>query len=111
MNQTGEILLGLQKLGYRLRSLLVVHDELEKPFGALQLKDGGSARGHNGLRSLMRYGDMFWRIRFGIGRPENKEDVPDYVLEPFTRAEEEKLPALIAEAIQLIELAIVSEKE
>ena len=90
MNNSGEVIPQLKKKGIECDQILVVHDELEKPFGKTQVKQGGSHRGHNGLRSLMaRCGDLFWRIRCGIGRPENKEDVPDYVLDVFQQTIEE----------------------
>lgn len=84
MNNSGKVIPSLLKNGNTIENLLVVHDELEKPFGSVTEKQGGSHKGHNGLRSLIQYcGADFMRIRCGIGRPNNKEDVPDYVLEPF----------------------------
>ncbi len=90
MNNSGEIIPFLQKKGIKSEEIMVVHDELEKSFGSLTLKYGGSHKGHNGLRSLMGYcsGD-FWRLRFGIGRPENKAQVSDYVLSKFTQSNDE----------------------
>lgn len=85
MNESGRVIPFLLKKGMRADNLLVVHDELEKPFGSLAMNRGGSARGHNGLRSIMGViGPDFVRLRFGIGRPEHKEEVGDYVLERFT---------------------------
>jgi peptidyl-tRNA hydrolase, PTH1 family len=54
-----------------LSELVVLHDELDLPFGALRLKRGGGAAGHNGLRSIMQHcgGPEFARLRVGIGRP------------------------------------------
>lgn len=109
MNSSGDVAPFLKKQGIKTEEILVVHDELEKRFGAISVKQSGSARGHNGLRSLIeRLGDTFWRVRFGIGRPENKADVGDYVLSNFTKQEEEQLPALIEEAVQTIERSILN---
>jgi PTH1 family peptidyl-tRNA hydrolase len=96
MNNSGRIALFLQKKGIKSNEILVVSDELEKKFGVVQICFGGSARGHNGIKSLIgAIGEGFWRLRFGIGRPENKTDVPNYVLSNFTNEEEQQLPALI----------------
>ncbi len=86
MNESGKVIPALQKKGIKAENILVVHDELEKPFGAIVFKQGGSHRGHNGLRSLISVaGPDFLRLRFGVDRPENKEDVPDYVLHKFSQ--------------------------
>jgi PTH1 family peptidyl-tRNA hydrolase len=64
--------------------MLVVHDELDLPFGTIRLKVGGGHAGHNGLRSIMAElgsGD-FVRLRVGIGRPQ-KGDVAGFVLQDF----------------------------
>ncbi len=84
MNNSGEILKYLQKQGINLENLLVVHDEIDFTFGKIALKDGGSARGHNGLRSLIACGgQIFLRLRCGVGRPDNVEDVGDFVTAKF----------------------------
>jgi peptidyl-tRNA hydrolase, PTH1 family len=102
MNSSGTIIPSLLKQGVKAENILVVHDELEKPFGKVDLKIGGSHRGHNGLRSIMGMcGADFMRLRFGIGRPENKEDVPNYVLSNFSR--DENIEELINEAVKVIE--------
>ena len=86
MNVSGKVVPFLQKKGIKVENMLVVHDELEKPFGSVAFKMGGSACGHNGLRSIISMaGPDFLRLRFGIGRPEHKEDVGDYVLHIFEK--------------------------
>lgn len=103
MNSSGEVLPFLTKKGINAENLLVVHDELELPFGSIKLKTGGSAKGHNGLKSIISYiGDAFHRIRFGIDRPANREVVPNYVLSKFTETEDVLL-TVIEEAVDLIE--------
>lgn len=103
MNDSGAVIPFLQKKGIKAEQILVVHDELEKPFGSLAFKIDGSHRGHNGLRSIIAAcGPQFMRLRFGIGRPENKEDVPNYVLQPFDQ-ERTIIEQKIAEAVALIE--------
>ncbi len=103
MNNSGKVIPGLLKKGITADNILVVHDELEKKLGKIDIKCGGSARGHNGLRSIINIiGKDFWRLRFGIGRPEEKSDVGNYVLRPFLPPEEEAVQDLIPQAIQLI---------
>ena len=72
--------------------ILVVHDELELAQGFVSLKWSGGLGGHNGLRStktVLGTAD-FWRLRFGIGRPENPNiGVADYVLSRFTDEQQE----------------------
>lgn len=76
---------GSYKLG--LERVLVVHDEIDLPFGEVRSRLGGGLAGHNGLKSLraeLGSGD-FWRVRVGVGRPENTdpEIVSSYVLGRF----------------------------
>lgn len=102
MNSSGKIIPSLAKQGIKAENILVVHDELEKPFGKVETRVGGSHRGHNGLRSIMEQcGADFHRLRFGIGRPENKEDVPHYVLSNFSKTED--IGPIIDTAIEIIE--------
>ena len=72
-----------------LEHLVLVHDELDLPYGWCRLKRGGGDNGHNGLRSVrgaLGTGD-FCRVRFGVGRPPGRQDAADFVLSPFTAAE------------------------
>lgn len=109
MNSSGQIMPQLQKQGIKPENMLVVHDELELPFGQIKTKFGGSHRGHNGLRSIIAVsGDQFWRLRIGIGRPDNKDDVPDYVLQPFSEKKED-VELVIAKATEMIEELIKGE--
>jgi PTH1 family peptidyl-tRNA hydrolase len=77
--------------------LVVVHDELDIPFGAVRLKLGGGDNGHNGLRSITQaLGTRdFYRVRFGIGRPPGRMDPAVFVLRDFSTAERKDLPFLI----------------
>jgi peptidyl-tRNA hydrolase, PTH1 family len=82
--------------------LVVLHDELDIPFGEVRLKVGGGHAGHNGLRSIMASagaGD-FGRIRLGIGRPppEFRGEVASFVLSSFASEERAALPDLIKKA-------------
>lgn len=73
------------------------------PLWQVKIKIGGSHKGHNGLRSIMvACGDAFARLRLGIGRPENRDVVSDYVLGNFKEPKEE-VERLIDEACLIIE--------
>jgi peptidyl-tRNA hydrolase, PTH1 family len=86
-----------------LERTIAVHDEIDLPFGEIQVRQGGGLAGHNGLKSLKRgFGDPeFWRVRVGVGRPDSTdpEIVSAYVLGKFRepRAEVEDLVARAAE--------------
>src|SRR5882672_4105100 len=84
---------------------IVVHDELDVPFGRLKLAAGGGAGGHNGIRSLIaELGTPdFARVRVGIDRPPPAWQGADYVLANFTGAEQKELPALIDLAAAAVE--------
>ena len=88
--------------------LVVIHDELDIPFGALRLKLGGGDNGHNGLRSITQaLGTRdYYRVRFGIGRPPGRMDAADYVLRDFTAAERKDLPLFIERGADATETLI-----
>ncbi|HZF49094.1 MAG TPA: aminoacyl-tRNA hydrolase [Polyangiaceae bacterium] len=88
------------------RETVVIHDELDLPFGEVRLKLGGGHAGHNGLRSLMAHlgtGD-FGRVRFGIGRPPPafRGEVADFVLSGFDPVERAKLPDSLKVAVESV---------
>ncbi len=85
MNSSGRVLGVLAKKGIKPEEILVVHDEIELPFGKVKYKFSGSHKGHNGLRSIIEViGKDFGRLRLGVGRPDDAEHVPDYVLSNFS---------------------------
>jgi PTH1 family peptidyl-tRNA hydrolase len=91
-----------------VEDILVIHDELDLPFGRLQLKAGGGTGGHNGLKSSVQSlgADGFIRLRFGIGKPEGpngKERVADYVLSNFDDGERRQLEEFIGRALDMAE--------
>ena len=85
--------------------IVVVHDELDLPLGALRLKQGGGDNGHNGLRSVtaaLGTRDYF-RVRVGIGRPPGRMDPADFVLHDFSAAERKLVPELLERAADATE--------
>jgi PTH1 family peptidyl-tRNA hydrolase len=88
--------------------LVVVHDELDLPFGRLKLGAGGGHGGHNGVRSLLGClsDPGFARVRVGVGRPTAGHDPADYLLSNFSRAEAKELPDLIGAAADAVEAIV-----
>ena len=76
-----------------IERVVVVHDELDIPYGTLRLKKGGGDNGHNGLRSITKAlgGRDYLRIRFGIGRPPGRMDPAVFVLRDFSATERKEL--------------------
>lgn len=101
MNRSGQSVVALA-LFYRIlpTEILVVHDELDLPPGAVKLKRGGGTAGHNGLKDTQARLSTadFWRLRIGIGHPRTlqlQQEVADFVLHPPRKEEQ----ALIDDAV------------
>ena len=91
-----------------LDRLVVVHDELDLPFGGLRLKLGGGDNGHNGLKSVRRSlgsGD-FNRVRIGIGRPPGRMDPATFVLRDFSGTERKELDYQVDRAADAVEALV-----
>jgi PTH1 family peptidyl-tRNA hydrolase len=90
------------------KQIIVVHDEIDLPFGKLRVKVGGGHGGHNGLRSIIQQmGDQFLRVRCGVGKPNGgKEKVTGHVLGGFSKIEKDELPFLVGGAADAVELII-----
>jgi PTH1 family peptidyl-tRNA hydrolase len=91
-----------------LGRLIIVHDELDLPIGALRVKEGGGLAGHNGLRSIVAHlkSDEFARVRIGVGKPRSKEYGADHVLSPPTKKEREELDVVVQEAADAVETIV-----
>ena len=88
-----------------LERIIVVHDELDLPYGAVRLKRGGGDNGHNGLRSITKsLGDReYLRVRFGLGRPPGRMDAATFVLKDFSAAERKDLEFNVVTAADAVE--------
>ncbi len=90
------------------QEVMVAHDELDLPCGAVRLKQGGGHGGHNGLRDLISHlgGADFWRIRLGIDHPGHREQVVNYVLERPRKEEqikiEDTIEALSSQVVKIV---------
>jgi peptidyl-tRNA hydrolase, PTH1 family len=85
--------------------IVVVHDELDIPYGTLRVKLGGGDNGHNGLksvRSALGSGE-FYRVRFGVGRPPGRMDPAAFVLKDFNAAERKELDFFVDRAADAVE--------
>lgn len=85
--------------------LVVVHDEIDIPFGVVRVKRGGGTAGHNGLRSLVSHLGThdFGRVRIGVSRPRGGRDAVDWVLTEFSASERKELPAVLEHAADAVE--------
>jgi PTH1 family peptidyl-tRNA hydrolase len=83
-----------------ISNLIVIHDDLDLPFGTVRLKSGGGDAGHKGLKSIIScLGSAdFMRIRMGIGKPSDRTPVEDYVLQKFNPDESAQLQQIIQSA-------------
>jgi len=97
-------------LKLELDHVLVIHDEIDLPFGQLQARLGGGLAGHNGLKSLRKgFGsEEFGRLRIGVGRPATTDSasVSDYVLGRWQQSDAE-VNALVAAASDLAEQIVL----
>ena len=109
MNLSGKSILAVKNF-YKIDDVIVVHDDLDLPFGSLRFKTGGGHGGHNGLKSAdSAIASDYIRVRMGIGKPEHKSQVADYVLHPFSDLEEAHLKEWISKAADAVELLLVLE--
>ncbi|NTW78088.1 MAG: aminoacyl-tRNA hydrolase [Syntrophaceae bacterium] len=97
-----------------VNNLIVIHDDLDLPFGTIRLKTGGGNAGHKGLASITENlgSSDFIRVRLGIGRPSDKSRIEGYVLEPFNSDEElSMLPEIIQTATDAVSEIVLSGTE
>jgi PTH1 family peptidyl-tRNA hydrolase len=85
--------------------LLIVYDDVDLPPGRIRLRPAGSAGGHRGIGDVLEALERedVPRLRFGVGRPGTSQEVPEWVLRPFSPEEERALPTAIARAADAIE--------
>lgn len=93
----------LTSLKIPVANMLVITDDLALPFGKLRMRAKGSAGGHNGLKHIEETlgNNDYARLRFGVGDSYPKGRQVDYVLSPFSKEEQEQLPALIEKAAEM----------
>ena len=111
MNLSGESVIKVKQF-YKVEDVVVIHDDLDLPFGALRFKKGGGNGGHNGLKSIdLKISREYIRIRMGIGKPEHKGEVASYVLSPFSQNEKKCLNEWIEKCCDALEFLLVHSLE
>jgi peptidyl-tRNA hydrolase, PTH1 family len=100
MNLSGEAVQAVAHF-YKIHTddIVVLHDEIDIDFGQIRIRKGGSAAGHNGIKSVSQHiGEDYGRIRIGIG-PKRPDQIPseDFVLQKFSADEQSQLPNLYTE--------------
>lgn len=110
MNESGRAIVGLRQW-YKIdpaNELLVVYDDLDLPFGALRLRERGSAGTHNGMRSVVAQlgSQQFPRLRVGIDPTPTGWNTANYVLSRFSREQEAEMPPLLAAAADAVEVVL-----
>ena len=96
MNLSGDSVIKVKNF-YKIEDVVVIHDDLDLPFGTLRFKRGGGHGGHNGLKSIdSKIGKEYIRIRVGIGKPDHKGEVVSYVLGKFSQEQNRCLPEIIS---------------
>ena len=92
-----------------MEDLIVVHDDLDLPFGRLRFKRRGGDGGHQGIRSIIERmgGNSFLRLKVGIGRPPQGMDPAEYVLEAFDKAEQSHLNQILSHSAESIKVMIL----
>ncbi|CAM2779888.1 aminoacyl-tRNA hydrolase [Helicobacter burdigaliensis] len=102
MNLSGKSVLAVKNF-FKIQNILVLHDELDLPIGSIKFKFGGSSGGHNGLKSIDSLcGNSYYRLRYGIGKPTQKEKIIHWVLEDFTYTEQQEQQELILHCLKAI---------
>jgi len=106
MNRSGEAVRALFR--YRpvsVSDLIVVHDDLDLPFGRIGIRPNGGPGGHRGVLSVSEaLGDEgFFRVRVGIGRPPPGRDPTDFVLQPFSPEEKADLERVVSKAADALD--------
>ena len=111
MNLSGKSISKVKNF-YKTSQTIVIHDDLDLPFGTLRFKLGGGHGGHNGLKSTDgAITKNYIRVRMGIGRPENKGEVSSFVLSSFSKDEQACLDEWISAAADAIEEILVGDWE
>lgn len=105
MNNSGEAVQAISQF-YKLSATntLIVHDEIDVPWGQIRLRQGGGSAGHNGLKSVIAHGgEQTGRVRIGIANAISAQaDSADFVLAKLRKAEQAKLPALLQEVNSIL---------
>lgn len=114
MNDSGRAIQAVAKF-YQIppSAMLIVHDDLDLPPGIARFKQGGGEAGHNGLKDITNrlHSQDYWRLRIGIGHPEHRDRVHDYVLNAPSVADKQKIETSIDYALDNLTLFLQGEQQ
>ena len=107
MNESGQVVAPLVRY-YKVdpEDILLIHDDIDLPFGKLRVHVGRGTGGHNGVASVVRSlgGPTLWRLKFGVGRPPGRMDPADFVLRRFYDRERTDVDLMVAEAADVLKV-------
>ena len=94
-------------------AILIAHDDIDLPAGTIKLKFDGGDGGHNGLKDIIRHLNtkQFYRLRIGVGRPKNSNDVVDYVLKNPSKADRQTIDLALEKAHDILPLLLEGEMQ
>lgn len=111
MNLSGNSIASVKKF-YKIDEVVIIHDDLDLPFGTVRFKHGGGHGGHNGLKSAdEKISKDYARVRMGIGKPEHKGEVSSYVLSNFSQEESEHLGMWVSHTCDALEFLLQNSLE
>jgi len=105
MNESGGPVSGLVSyFKVRLSSVVLIHDDIDLPFGKLRFHAGRGAGGHNGVASVMRSlgSREVWRMKVGVGRPPGRQEPADFVLERFPKRQHDDVALMVGAAVDVV---------
>ena len=109
MNLSGETLIDIYKY-YKvdLDNIIVIYDDIDLDVGKLRIRKKGSAGTHNGMRSIIKClgSNEFPRVRVGISKPKNGQDLADFVLSRFSKEDEKSLQESFENSVAAVDCAI-----
>ena len=110
MNLSGEAVRDVVRyFSAELKDLIVIHDDLDLPFGKLRVKRMGGDGGHQGVRSVIEAvgGSHFLRLKVGIGRPPDGMEAAEYVLDRFRETEKSEIDKMLGQAVEVVTVMIL----
>ena len=114
MNNSGQAVCAIAKF-YKIaaENILIAHDEIDLPAGTVRLKFGGGHGGHNGLGDIFKSlgTNEFYRLRIGISRPNNQQDVVDYVLKRPNKAQQQNIDDALDTALSIMPAIITGQTQ
>ncbi|MCD6433978.1 MAG: aminoacyl-tRNA hydrolase [Sulfurimonas sp.] len=111
MNLSGNSIASVKKF-YKIDEVVIIHDDLDLPFGSVRFKHGGGHGGHNGLKSAdQKISKEYARVRMGIGKPEYKGEIASFVLSDFNQEESAHLGMWISHTCDALEFLLQNSLE